>query len=69
MQIIWAQPWHQQRLTLYYTHFKDTGFMPEGYDLIVTGDLGKVGKEICEEMLKAEAMTLVTGTMMRADGI
>ncbi len=36
------------------THFKDTGFMPEDYDLIVTGDLGKVGKEICEEMLKAE---------------
>jgi stage V sporulation protein AD len=36
------------------THFKDTGFMPEDYDLIITGDLAKVGKEICQDMLKTE---------------
>ncbi|QEK12455.1 stage V sporulation protein AD [Crassaminicella thermophila] len=33
------------------THFKDTGFRPEHYDLIVTGDLGAIGKEITEEMV------------------
>lgn len=40
------------------THFKDTGFTPESYDLIVTGDLGKVGKEICEEMTKAQGFDI-----------
>jgi len=34
------------------THFKNTGLEPEYYDLIVTGDLGMVGKEICEELLQ-----------------
>ncbi|MCX7923643.1 MAG: stage V sporulation protein AD [Clostridia bacterium] len=34
------------------THFKDTGIAPQSYDLIVTGDLGYVGKSICEELLK-----------------
>lgn len=34
------------------THFVDTGEDPSSYDLIITGDLGLVGKEICEEMLK-----------------
>ncbi|WZL74542.1 stage V sporulation protein AD [Clostridiaceae bacterium 35-E11] len=33
------------------THFQDTGFDPESYDLIVTGDLGAIGKEITEEMV------------------
>lgn len=33
-------------------HFRDTGFKPEDYDLIVTGDLAKVGKAVCEELLK-----------------
>lgn len=32
-------------------HFQDTGFDPESYDLIVTGDLGAIGKEITEEMI------------------
>lgn len=32
-------------------HFRDTGFNPEDYDLIVTGDLGHIGKNICEELL------------------
>lgn len=36
------------------THFKDTGLMPGFYDLIVTGDLGLLGKNICEDMLKEE---------------
>lgn len=34
-------------------HFNDTHLTPDDYDLIVTGDLGKVGKEIlCDLMLK-----------------
>lgn len=35
-------------------HFKDTGLSPDYYDLIVTGDLGALGKSICEDMLKDE---------------
>ncbi len=26
-------------------HFKDTGYTPDDYDLIITGDLGLVGKK------------------------
>lgn len=34
-----------------YRHFEDTSLKPEDYDLIVTGDLGSIGKEITMEML------------------
>lgn len=34
------------------THFQDSGFAPEDYDLIVTGDLGNVGWDITKDMLK-----------------
>ena len=32
-------------------HFEDTGFKPQDYDIIATGDLGKLGKEITEKLL------------------
>jgi len=32
-------------------HMEDTGFKPEDYDLIITGDLASVGKNIAEEMI------------------
>lgn len=32
-------------------HFKDTGFRPEDYDMIITGDLAAVGKDIAEELI------------------
>jgi len=32
-------------------HFKDTGFTPKDYDLIVTGDLGVIGKDIALEII------------------
>lgn len=32
------------------THFKDTGRKPSYYDLILTGDLGHIGKEILAEL-------------------
>ena len=34
-----------------YNHFKDTGRKPNDYDIIATGDLGKVGKEITTKLL------------------
>lgn len=34
-----------------YNHFKDTGRTPKDYDVIATGDLGQVGKEITEKLL------------------
>ena len=33
-------------------HFEDTGKTPKDYDLIVTGDLASIGKNITEELLK-----------------
>lgn len=37
-----------------YQHLTDFKTQPEDYDRIVTGDLGKVGKEILVDMLKAK---------------
>ncbi len=39
-------------------HFKDTGLSPDSYDLIVTGDLGSIGREICDELLKIEGINI-----------
>ncbi|NLK21577.1 MAG: stage V sporulation protein AD [Epulopiscium sp.] len=33
-------------------HFQDTGRTPKDYDLIITGDLGSVGKELALELVK-----------------
>ncbi len=35
-------------------HFRDTGYRPEDYDLILTGDLGTVGAEILTELMAKE---------------
>ena len=35
-------------------YLTDTGASPKDYDLIVTGDLGKVGSELMEEILRKE---------------
>ncbi|QPJ85931.1 stage V sporulation protein AD [Sarcina sp. JB2] len=34
-----------------YKHFKDTGREPKDYDIIVTGDLGKIGKSLTENLI------------------
>ena len=39
-------------------HFKETGRAPGYYDLIVTGDLAAVGKEIALELLKKEGIDI-----------
>ncbi|WP_142505330.1 stage V sporulation protein AD [Melghirimyces algeriensis] len=40
------------------THFEDTGLKPDDYDLIVTGDLAKVGHPIAADLLKEKGYTL-----------
>lgn len=40
------------------THFEETGLSPSDYDLIVTGDLGKVGSEILVELLKMDGIDI-----------
>ena len=40
------------------THLKDTGRNPSYYDLIITGDLGHVGKEIVMDLSKEQGFNL-----------
>ena len=40
------------------THFADTGTSSDDYNLIVTGDLGQIGKEILLTMARAEGINL-----------
>ncbi len=40
------------------THLIDTGRSPDFYDLILTGDLGKVGSEILLDLMKEEGYTI-----------
>lgn len=39
-------------------HFKDTGRAPDFYDLIVTGDLGSLGKALVMELFRRDGITL-----------
>lgn len=40
------------------SHFEDTGFKPSDYDLIITGDLGIIGKSIVIDMMKNKGYDL-----------
>jgi len=40
-------------------HFVDTGRSPADYDLIVTGDLGRVGHDILMELMQERGMPLI----------
>ena len=40
------------------THFEDTNTKPEDYDLILTGDLGKLGSEIFLDLMEHEGYKL-----------
>ena len=39
-------------------HFKDTGYTPDDYDLIITGDLGLVGRNIVLDLMKKDGFDL-----------
>ncbi len=39
-------------------HFADTGLSPDYYDLILTGDLGKIGKKICVDLVKMNGLDI-----------
>ncbi len=39
-------------------HFKDTGRDPSFYDLIVTGDLGEIGRDVSLELLKEKGLQI-----------
>lgn len=39
-------------------HFKDTGTKPDDYDLIITGDLGKIGSEILVDLMEDKGFKL-----------
>jgi len=39
-------------------HFDDMGMAPEDYDLIVTGDLGQIGKEALMELAQRDGISL-----------
>ena len=41
-------------------HFKNTNTTPDDYDLIITGDLGKLGSEILIDLMDDEGITLGT---------
>ena len=36
-------------------HFAETGLPPDHYDYVVTGDLGRLGKRLAEELLERRA--------------
>lgn len=40
------------------THFEDTGINPSDYDLILTGDLGKVGSDILVDLCKKSGVDI-----------
>lgn len=39
-------------------HFEDTGRAPDYYDLIITGDLGRLGHEIVSEFFSADGIRM-----------
>ena len=39
-------------------HFSDTGLRPSDYDLIVTGDLGELGKAIVLDLFRSDGIEL-----------
>jgi stage V sporulation protein AD len=41
-------------------HFRDTGRTPQDYDLIVTGDLGRLGSELLEELFRRDGVDLLS---------
>lgn len=47
-------------------HLQDTGREPSFYDLIVTGDLGRLGGELLQELFLGDGVDLAPGTATAA---
>ncbi len=43
-------------------HFKDMNIKPDYYDIIATGDLGRVGHKICKDLCKDKGLEMPEGT-------
>lgn len=41
-----------------YAHFEDTGLSQDYYDMVVTGDLGAVGREIADDLLSSNGVRI-----------
>ena len=41
-----------------FAYFNDTGLTPEDFDIILSGDLGKIGSDIARELFKREGIDL-----------
>lgn len=41
-----------------YAHFEDTGLPKDYYDMVITGDLGKVGSEIADDLLSSNGVRI-----------
>ena len=44
-------------------HFRDMNINPDYYDVIATGDLGRVGFQICSDLLKAQGFYIPDGIL------
>ena len=51
IHLTWEELWLQPRPIRLLAHFKDRQLDPSYYDLIVTGDLAKIGRETVLELL------------------
>jgi len=41
-----------------YAHFEDTGLPHDYYDMVVTGDLGRIGREIADDLLSSNGISI-----------
>ena len=58
MSTTWARPWRPPRMTRSRALLRETGTSPGDYDLIVTGDLGALGREIVLDLFAREGINL-----------
>lgn len=50
-----------------YAHFEDTGLPHDYYDMVITGDLGSVGKEILDDLLSSNGIRI--GKILNDGGV
>jgi stage V sporulation protein AD len=50
-----------------YAHFEDTGLAQDYYDMIVTGDLGSIGREITDDLLSSNGIRI--GSILNDCGV